>query len=259
MAITTSSFRNIKINTVYLYHEDNRHPQEVRELVQKELPNLRRALALLLEMDKLDAAFDMADSIARFLTIFGLLRERDEMRRRVDEAVKQSRPEGGEFTRAEWLRESGLGEDELEKGHLRAASTRFTALLARMEALPAGTPLGPGSYEHCLTLVRLARCLQFGGRAAAAEQQQREALTLIEALISQQPEDQTYLRNRGVVLGDLADVLRDQGKYAQARGAYEEALKIATQLGDLRQQAVVLTQLGTLALIQRDYSGERKG
>ena len=44
---------------------------------------LRRALELLLEADDLDAASDMADRIARFLNNFGLLRERDELRRHV--------------------------------------------------------------------------------------------------------------------------------------------------------------------------------
>src|SRR6266571_7226435 len=42
----------------YLYYEDDRHPHEVRALVQKELPNLRRALVLLLAADDLDAASD---------------------------------------------------------------------------------------------------------------------------------------------------------------------------------------------------------
>ena len=45
----------------YLYQEDNRHPQEVRALAQKELPNLRRVLELLLEAGELDAASEMAD------------------------------------------------------------------------------------------------------------------------------------------------------------------------------------------------------
>src|SRR5205823_948047 len=67
----------------YLYNEDNRHPQAVRALVQKELPNLRRALELLLEVDDLDEASQMVNNIARFLDYFGLLRERDELRRRV--------------------------------------------------------------------------------------------------------------------------------------------------------------------------------
>ena len=43
---------------------------------------------------------------------------------------------------------------------------------------------------------------------------------------------------RGLVLTELANVLRDQGKYSQARKAYEEALEIAKQLGDLRSQGV---------------------
>jgi hypothetical protein len=64
----------------YLYGEDYRHTREVRALAQKELPNLRCALELLLEAGELDIASEMAESIARFLDYFGLLRERDELR-----------------------------------------------------------------------------------------------------------------------------------------------------------------------------------
>ena len=199
----------------YLYQEDSRNPQPVRALVRIELPNLRRALELLLEAGELDAASDMADSIAKFLNNFGLWRERDEMRRRVDDAVAAARSQmGGALTRAEWLRESGLGEDELRKGNLRAAYTRFTNLLARIEALPEGTPLSRGSYEHCVTLHRLARCLRDGKQSAAAEARLREALTVIDALIGQQPDDQDYIRQRGMLLTELGGALRDQGKYS---------------------------------------------
>jgi tetratricopeptide (TPR) repeat protein len=239
----------------YLYREDHQHPQAVRALVQKELPNLRRALELLLEAGDLDTASDMADSIAKFLTFFGLLRELDELRRRLGEAVAEKRThESGELTYAEYLRESGLGEDELQRGDIRAAYTRFTTLLARIEALPEGVPLGRGSYEHSVTLARLARCLQDSGQPAAAEGYLRKALTMIEALLNQQPENQQLIRMYGVLLTELADVLRDQGKYSQAREAYEEALGIAKQLDDLRSQGVKQGQLGFLALLQRDYA-----
>jgi tetratricopeptide (TPR) repeat protein len=238
----------------YLYREDTRHPQAVRALVQKELPNLRHVLDLLLEAGDLDTASQMVTSIARFLDYFGLLRERDELRRRVGEAVAaKGMQESGELTQAEFLRESGLGEDELQRGKIRAAYTRFTTLLARIEALPEGAPLGRGSYEHCLTLVRLGRCLESGGQAAAAEESLRKALTVIEALVSRQPENKSYIRMRGQLLGEQADVLTDQGKYSQAREAYEEALEIDEQIGDLRNQGVDLEQLGALALRQRDY------
>ncbi len=239
----------------YLYREDNRHPQEVRALVQKELPNLRRALALLLEAGELDTASEMVDCIARFLNNFGLLRERDEVRRRVGEAVAaKGTQESGGLTYAEWLRESGQGEDELNRGKIGAAYTRFTSLLARIEALPEGAPLGPGSYQHCQALGWLGRCLADGGHAAAAEAYHHKALTVIAALQSQRPENEDYLRERGSDLTDLANVLTDQGKYTQALEAYEETLEISKQLGDLRGQGVKLGQLGTLALKQRDYA-----
>src|SRR5712692_7433780 len=59
----------------YLYYEGDRRPQPVRALVRRELPNLRRALGLLLEADQLDVASVMADRIVRFLNFFGLGRE----------------------------------------------------------------------------------------------------------------------------------------------------------------------------------------
>src|SRR6266446_3662904 len=97
----------------YLYDEDNRRPPPVRALVQRELPNLRRALELLLEAGELDVASEMVNRIVRFLTNFGLWRERDELRRRMDQAVAiTGAQEGCALTRAEFLRESGLGDEE---------------------------------------------------------------------------------------------------------------------------------------------------
>ena len=242
----------------YLYREDDRHPQPLRALVQWELPNLRRALGLLLEADELDTASKMADSIIKFLSFFGLGRERDELRRRVDQAVaRMGTQEGDALTWAEYLNESGLGEDEFGKGNLQSAYARFTKLLAGIEAQREGAALGRGSYEHCVTLSMLARCLGAGGQAAAAEGQLCEALAVIDALFNRQPEDQHLIRQRGALLTDMGTVLRHQGKYPQAKEGYEEALNVAKQQGDQRQQAVVLGQLGTLALEQREYAEAR--
>jgi tetratricopeptide (TPR) repeat protein len=197
----------------------------------------------------------MATQIARFLDYFGLFRELDEMRRRVGEAVtaKGMKKIGG-LTYGEYVRESGLGEDDFQRGKIGAAYNRFTMLLAHIEALPEGAPLGPGSYEHSLTLTRLARCINNSGQPAAAEGYLRKALTVVEALLRQQPESKSYLRLRCLLLTDLADVLTAQGKYSQAREAYEESLEITKQQGDLRQQGVAQVQLGTLALRQRSYA-----
>ena len=239
----------------YLAEKDRHHPQSVRALVQRELPNLRRALELLLAAGELDTASEMADRIASFLNNFGLLRERDEVRR-MAEATRDIQ-KSGVLTRAGWLRESGLGEDERQKGNVRTAYTRFTNLLARIEALPEGTPLGRGSYEHCLTLLQLARCLEAGGRPDAAEVRLREALSTAEALLKRQPGDEGHIRLHGMLMAGLGDALRGKGKYPEAREAYEEAFNIAKRQGDLRQQAVVQGQLGTLAEMQGDYAEAR--
>jgi tetratricopeptide (TPR) repeat protein len=55
-------------------------------------------------------------------------------------------------------------------------------------------------------------------------------------------------RESGVVLKDLADALRDQGGFDEARKAYQAGLKVNEELKDLRGQGVTLGQLGSLAM-----------
>jgi tetratricopeptide (TPR) repeat protein len=57
-------------------------------------------------------------------------------------------------------------------------------------------------------------------------------------------------RQRAVSLTDLADVLRDHGRYPEARRAYVAALEIKLQQGNLLGQGVSLGQLGTLAMLE---------
>ena len=237
-----------------LVSSDHRSPQPVRALARRELPNLQRALDLLIESGNLEAASDMTGRIARFLKIFGLGRERDELLRRVTEVVAARTQAGEMLTEAEWLHESDLGESEYDSGNIQAALDRFTALLSRIEAQPEGTELGKGSYVHCVALYWLARCLGADGQPIAAERRLQDALAIIDALLQQHPDEQYYMRQRGVILAERGDVLRAQGRYREAQKAYEERLKINEQLGNLRSQAVALTQLGTLALMQRNYA-----
>ena len=237
----------------YLYLEDDRNPGPVRALVRRELPNLRRALYLLLEVGDIEAASLVADRIIRFLNYFGQWRQRDEIRRRVGDAMSAASTKSGTLTRAEWLQEFGMGQDEYRSGNLRSASIRFANILQAIKALPKGMPLGHGSYEHSLILFWLARCLFEAGQATSANSQLQEALIIINTLIQKQPEDRIYVRQRGLVMGELGNVLFKQGKYRQAQEAYEDGLQVAEQQSDLRQQAVAKGQLGLIALIQHDY------
>ncbi len=216
------------------------------------MPNLRRALELLLHEGQAEEASDMADSIARFLTILGLLRERDQLRRQVATAMSGRASKEGILTRGEYLREVGAAEDEERKGDLPGAIARLTALLTRIESQSESALLSQGSFEHSRTLGQLARCLRKAGQPEAAEIRLHEALTIIDTLSKLYANEQDFLRQRGTLLTEYGNVLVDQGRFVQAREVYEEALKVDEWLGDLRNQAVHLGQLGTLALAQGD-------
>lgn len=238
----------------YLSSEDYRNPHPVRAHMRRELSNLCHAFVLLIELNELDAAIDMFDKLSQFLSSSGLWREHDKLRRPLDEALAQRVPSDNKLTYAEYLHESSLGEAELERSNVEDAASRFTRLLQRIEALPEGTSLGRGSYEHCVTLLRLARCLKLGGKHATAKARLRSALDIIKLLIVQQPHNHAYMRQRGAVLNELGNIWVTQGKYIKARTAYKMALKIAQQLGDQRNQAATHGQLGELALEQRSYA-----
>ncbi|HEU5374995.1 MAG TPA: tetratricopeptide repeat protein, partial [Ktedonobacteraceae bacterium] len=236
---------------ISFYHEYGQYPQKVRTLVQKELPNLRKALEVLLATGKMEASASMAESLSMFLGAFGLRRERDELRQRVGKALATQRAtEHGIVTYAEYLHESGLAEDELNRGNKYAAYDQLTHLLARIETLPEGTPLGYGSHEHCTTLLSLSRCLQ----PVEAETCLRRALQIVDLLIKQNPEKKSSINLRGAVLAYLVTPLFSQGKYAQARDVSEQALEVAKQLGDRRNLAEMNVRLAVLALYRPDYA-----
>ncbi|MEI6180303.1 MAG: tetratricopeptide repeat protein, partial [Chloroflexales bacterium] len=224
-----------------------------------ELPNLRRAFAQLCTQGDHAAAVEMADDIARFLMVFGLGRELAAVRAAQQHATEAlAATSDGTLSQAVYLHESGQGEDEYNRGDVRSAYARFTALLARIEQAAPGAARGPGSYEHCFTLGKLARCLRAGGQPSTAEQVLRRALEVVHSLFVAQPETKQFIAQQGYLFADLGDVLRDQGKYGEARQAYEKFEQIARQQNNPRSQGVSLGQLGTLALLQRDYTEATK-
>lgn len=238
--------------------DTQRSPFLVRRLVRRELPNLRRALEVLLQEGQVDEYSDMADCISTFLTIFGMTREREILWRRIANAVALNNPQTeGVLTNSGWLLENGTGEDERRKGQLLEALTRLTALLARIEAQPEGSKVGCGSYAHCRTLYELSMCHGSRGQVNAAEMELREALSTIEALNGQEPDNRLYVRQRGMVLGGLGDVQRAQGQYTQAKESFEGAYSIFKDIKDQRSQAATKGKLGMLATDRGDYGKAR--
>ncbi len=234
----------------YCHQHDRQNPQATRALVRYELPNLQKALQGLLSLKEIDAAVDMADNLNKFYNNFGMQRERNLLNQQLAQhmVIKE------QLSEAQFLHETGLGEAEFAQGRYDAALQRFGQLLARIEQQPDDQPCGRGSYEHCVTLARIGRCLLRLGQPAQAQQVQQHALTMIEQLLIQQPDAKMYFHQKSAVLTDLANCHRDQGQFTEAKRCYEQGLEIDKTLDDLHSQGVDLELLGTLALQQRQYA-----
>jgi tetratricopeptide (TPR) repeat protein len=214
----------------WMYHEDKRNPFQVREIVKRELPNLMAGVRGALEKEEEDAV-EFVEYVNRFLNVFGLSRDREELTRRAELLAKTDE-------KSWYLARSNLGEQLFDAGRFAEAEQIFSEILAKLGQEP--------SYERCVTLHLLGRCLRFQRQSAQAEEMYRQGLAVAEKLEA----SQYVKRQMGLLQTDLADVLTDIGSFDEARAAYQAALAIAEEQNDNRQVAVVNTQLGTLAMLQ---------
>src|SRR6266853_6311102 len=101
------------------------------------------------------------------------------------------------------------------------------------------------TQDGAFAQVMLGFALQKSGDAGAAMQHLEEA--------SQRFVHLGDLHMASVALTKQADCLRDLGHYDEAVEIYEEAIRIAEKLSDLRQVAVGKTQLGVVRGLQKKY------
>ncbi len=223
----------------YLYHEDSKDPLFARAIAKLELPNMLHAVHSAMDAGDPDAA-DFVVSLNRFLNYFGMRREAESLNQRAKKA-------GGQRGSKEWyILQSNLGEQLLTSGRVGEAMAIFQDIIEVFDDHP--------TYERSVTLGRLGRCYETDGRPDLAENYHRQALTETEHL--EQNEDVKKLR--GTLHTDLADALRHQGKYTEARKQYELGLEIDKELNDQRSQGVTLIQLGSLAKNEGDLQDALK-
>jgi len=241
----------------YLYRSDTQHPHQARAIALREMPNLRRALDLAIAAASsplpgggdrggaVTAAVEFADSIAKFLDVFGRWREREAMMGKI--ANGELRIANGEgVTKAEYLMLSQRGEALWQGGRAAEAERVFRGLLERLEAGAAYE----AAYDHAYTLWNLGRCLEAQGRPAQAIEWHRRAL---EEWENQEP-TRAVKKMIGTVHTDLADLYMKLGQFGDAEKEYKTALAIDEELGDDRGKGVDLGQLGTLALRRGDLA-----
>ncbi|MGB7518590.1 MAG: tetratricopeptide repeat protein, partial [Spirulinaceae cyanobacterium] len=226
--------------SLYLYTEDDKNPHQVRAIAKRELPNLLNAVKQALDT-QVDYAVDFVDKVNYFLDYFGLNRERVELTERVQ---KLSQDVGSQSW---YLAQINLGEQLYNGGRYQEAAQVFAAILQGLGDTP--------SYNLCITLNRLGRCLESQGQAAQSAARYRQALA-VAAELEVTPDVQRQIGN---LYADLADVLRDMGQFEEAKENYEKSLAIKKKIGgDKRGEAVVQGQLGTLALVQGNLADAEK-
>ncbi|HEY9803656.1 MAG TPA: CHAT domain-containing protein [Leptolyngbyaceae cyanobacterium] len=215
----------------YLCFEDSKQPHGVRAIAQRELPNLLYAVNGALDAG-VECSVEFVDNVNKFLGNFGLNRDRIRLNQRIAELT-------GEVGSDTWyLSRKSSGEQLFNTGRYQEAAQVFTEILAELGEQP--------SYNRCVTLGWLGRCLRLQRQTAQAEQTYHQGLA-----VAQQLEQSDGVKKlMGILQTELADALMDMGDYDEARIAYEAGLAIAQEFGNLRGAAVSNGQLGTLAMLQ---------
>ncbi|MBH8577456.1 tetratricopeptide repeat protein [Nostocaceae cyanobacterium CENA369] len=215
----------------HLYVEDRKNPHQARFIAQKELPNLLYAVQGALFAGE-EWALEFVNNINWFLNYFGLNNDRDALTQRVEKVQGKV----GSWT---WfLAQTNVGQQLLKVGRYQEAAQVFGEILVALGEQP--------SYEHCMILNLLGRCLLDQGQAAQAARYYRQALAVVKQL--EQSDDVKWLMN--ISQTELADVLTDMGNYDEARTAYEASLAIDKEIENFRGVVVINGQLGSLALRQ---------
>ncbi len=236
-AALTASYGQVYYQLSFMLYElDRTQPHTARAVAQCELPNLLRAVHAMFQTGNDELGVFLANHVNHFLLAFGMQRDYQAL-------AKATAKAGGAVGSQTWyLAQSNLGEQLLQSGQTTAAAQVFEDILAGLGETP--------SYNRCVILHRLGRCHADQGQLTAAKQLYQQALDGLYCL--EQDEDVRLLT--GAAQADCADVLREQGRYTEAKAACQAALEIMKELGDKRNMAKVTGQLGTLAYVQGELT-----
>lgn len=106
--------------------------------------------------------------------------------------------------------------------------------------------------SHFLLEIRGAALLLHTGRPGESKVLLDGLLPALESYRSRNPQDREIGRTLGAGYRFWGLALQTMGWYSQAIGAYQKAQKVTEELGDRREQAIVLNQMGTIyALLDR--------
>ncbi len=217
----------------YLYKLDTQRPDQARAIARRELPNLLQAVDQALATGDKDAV-GFIGWVNWFLKYFGRTREAAVL-------TRQATQVGGTAGSHAWyLAHFSHGEQLLETGQATKAAECFEAILRAFGETP--------SYELVIALGGLGRCYEARGRPDLAEAQFRLGIEVTQALKND------YMLNgeSGVLQKNLGDALFNQGRFGEARVAYEDALNLMREVGNLRSVGTIQAAIGNLFLQEQN-------
>jgi len=219
--------------SLFLYNEDNQKPHQTRLIERRELPNLLHAVEEALDSNK-KGALEFADKVISFLVDFGFKTDRNKLTTRRTEKLSHSTA----ISQEEYLALSQKAEQLYSDGQYSEAQTVYQELLEQL-----GEDI---SYNRCLTLSGLGRCLAETGDLEQAADYFRQAL----AELAQTQPSQDIRQEAGMIETYLATVLMEMEDYSSAKAAYNTALSIMKELDNSHHQAAIQSQLGKIAMLQ---------
>jgi tetratricopeptide (TPR) repeat protein len=232
----------------FLYQQRFQDTELAAQLTLLELPNLLALLAWLPQHETPEQVLDVAGRIEQLFANLGrpaALAQAVVVREKAGEQAAS-----GGWSHASYLSGTGTVERLMQQGDLRAALAQVDALLN--QAVAAGEEAFPAAaYDIANLYWQRGRVLRRGGQAGAALEPLVQAQRRFEALGSQGNTDAARMASAAIT--EQATCLWGLGRLDEAAAAYEKAIAMAEQRGDMRSVAVGRGNLGTVRMYQGRY------
>lgn len=216
--------------SVYLYVMNQTNPGHALAISQRELPNLLYAVKKSI-IEKTGNAAEFVNHVSTFLDKFGFNRDRINL-------IKQVEQIGG------YVVLMNKGEYLMDQGQYQQATQVFNEILTNLGEQP--------SYEYGFTLNRLGICLGLQGQKEQAIIHHKKGLEVVKQLEQLELNENYVMHLKGILHTELAGELLYKKHFEEAKESYKEALIIAEKQKDIHQFAVIIANLGILAMHQND-------
>jgi len=230
----------------YLYQQRSKDTQHAAQLTLLDEPNLLALLAWLPGRASPERIVDTAGSIEQLFAALGRPAALAAAVATREAAAQQL----GDWSHAQFEHQRLAVERLLAAGDLPRAYQAAAALHQR--ALAAGDTAYPGAaYDIAYIHWLFGSVLQMGGQASAALPPLEEAQRGFQSLADADNANAAHMA--AISIATRADTLRDLGRLDEAANLHQEGIKIAEDLGNLRQVAAAKCNLGTVRMFQERY------